>query len=314
MLPGQTATFSVTTRTTAPLSYYWKRDGVFIPGANTASYSATNVQLSDSGSQFSCLVSNIYGTTLSSNATLTVLAPVYYVALASANPVPPYTNWATAADNIQDALEAAVLPGSLVLVSNGVYQAGATAVYGMSNRVAVIRAVTVKSVNGPSVTTIVGYQVPGTTNGPSAVRCVYLTNGAVLSGFTLTNGATQTSGDLRMNESGGGVWCESASAVVTNCVLTGNAAYYFGGGTYYGTFNNCTLTRNSANRGGGAYFSTLNNCELTGNAATGSYLTMARSTIAHSRAIRRSLAAVHTMAPLPTASSITTTRTTAVAR
>ena len=267
---GSNATFGVTAQGTVPVDYFWQRDGFTIPGATSTSYTVTNVQLSDSGSQFSCVVSNIYGTKLSSNATLTVLAPVYYVALANANPVPPYTSWDTAATNIQDALGVATLPGSLVLVSNGVYQAGATAVYGMSNRVAVTRAVTVKSVNGPSVTSIVGYQVPGTTNGTSAVRCVYLTNGAVLSGFTLTNGATQASGDSYKNESGGGVWCESASAVVTNCVLAGNAAYYSGGGTYYGTLNNCTLTRNSANQGGGAYFGTMSNCVLTGNRAAGS--------------------------------------------
>ena len=106
---------------------------------------------------------------------------------------------------------------------------------------------TVRSVNGPAVTQIVGYQVTGTTNGPEAVRCVYLTSGAVLAGFTVTNGATGrfTYYYDERNGSGGGVWCEGSSAVVSNCVLTGNSASSYGGGAYEGTLNNCTLTANS---------------------------------------------------------------------
>ena len=205
------------------------------------------------------------------SATVTVhveTQPVHHVALTSPTPAAPYSSWETAATNIQDAVDVATLPGALLLVSNGVYQVGAREVHGMSNRVAVTKALFLRSVNGPGVTSIAGYQVPGTTNGAAAVRCVYLTNGAVLSGFTLTNGATQPSGDYNKQQSGGGVWCESASAQVTNCMLIANAAYDYGGGAYLGTLNNCTLTRNSATFGGGASYGTLNNCIMTGNSAS----------------------------------------------
>ena len=195
-------------------------------------------------------------------------SPIHYVNVSNATPVAPFVTWATAATNIQDAIDVAE-NGNTVLVTNGVYASGGRAVYGtMTNRVVVDKAVVVRSVNGPEVTVIQGYQGPGYYNGigDGAIRCVYLTNDTVLSGFTLTNGATRVSGDIGREQSGGGVWCESTTAMVMNCTLAGNSAFYYGGGTYGGTLNNCTLTGNSVyEHGGGAASCTLNNCTLTNN-------------------------------------------------
>ena len=118
----------------------------------------------------------------------TALAAVRYVDVNSTNATPPYTNWATAAKTIQQAVDAAA-PGDEIVVTNGTYATGGRAVYGsMTNRVAVDKPLTLRSVNGPEFTVIQGHQVPGTTNGDGAIRCVYLANGATLIGFTLTTG------------------------------------------------------------------------------------------------------------------------------
>ena len=203
----------------------------------------------------------------------------------------PYTSWASAATRIQDAVDVAVT-GELILVTNGVYETGGKAAsgYSLTNRVAVTKAVTVRSVNGPGVTIIRGYQDPTGPNGDLAVRCVYLAGGAWLSGFTLTNGATRgAAGDWSKEQGGGGVWCESATAMVSNCVVTGNSAYDHGAGAVGGTLSRCLLTNNAAvdtvvARGGGAYSAVLKDCTVADNASLyggGAYdCTLANCTLA----------------------------------
>ena len=163
-----------------------------------------------------------------------------------------------------------------MLVTNGIYRTGGRVVSGVTNaytnpylpgpdvfvpgtqtnRVAVTKAIILQSVNGPKWTIIEGVSA-GAYN---SVRCAYLTNGATLTGFTLTNGNAWA---------GGGVWCLSDNALVSNCIVVNNWAAE-GGGVFSGTVENCILLNNHATyAGGGALASTLNNSVLTGNVAAG---------------------------------------------
>lgn len=209
------------------------------------------------------LAASVVATFVMAHAT----AAVFYVDVNCPDPQPPYADWSTAATNIQDAIDAAN-GGDLVLVTNGVYQTGGRVVYGaLTNRVAVTKPLTLQSVNGPEATFILGnIQVyfPSTN-----LRCVYLTNGAVLSGFTLTNGGTLIYSSATEDD-GAGVWCESTTALISNCVVTGCSGSGHGGGAYSGTLANCTLKGNYASLGGGgAYSGSLINCTLTENHAGG---------------------------------------------
>jgi hypothetical protein len=187
----------------------------------------------------------------------------HYVDLHSTNPVPPYTNWSTAATMIQDAVDAAV-DGDTVLVSNGLYATGGRVDpdFELTNRLAISRPLAVRSVNGPAVTIIEG----SGPNGSNAARCAYLGADCLLAGFTLTNGATLSSGDVQKEQRGGGVWCVSG-AVVSNCSLSGNSAAEMGGGAYRGTLHDCKIEGNYAPDGGGAVYCRLHNCMLAGNEA-----------------------------------------------
>src|SRR5215813_10141301 len=75
-----------------------------------------------------------------------VVAATLYVWLGSGNPLPPYTTWATAATNIQDAIDAAA-DGDQVVVTNGIYRSngGRLVEGGNPTRVAVTNRLTVRS-------------------------------------------------------------------------------------------------------------------------------------------------------------------------
>jgi len=202
-------------------------------------------------------------------------AATLYVDVNSPNPTPPYADLTTAAVGIQDAVDAAA-NGDLILVNDGYYQEGFRATKtGISpvnaavqtNRVVIAKGLTVQSLNGPTATYI---------SGSGLYRCVCLTNGATLSGFTLTGGAAgyvetitlppgHTTTKTIAGDGGGVSGGTFGGGTVSNCVLTANTATDEGGGAYDVTLVNCLLTGNFATLGGGAAECTLISCNVTAN-------------------------------------------------
>jgi RHS repeat-associated protein len=71
---GITVIFSVTATGTWPLSYQWSLNGTNIMGATNMTLTLTNIQLSQAGN-YMVLVTNAYGSALSTNAILNVIQP-----------------------------------------------------------------------------------------------------------------------------------------------------------------------------------------------------------------------------------------------
>lgn len=186
-----------------------------------------------------------------------LLAITRYVSPSGGN-ISPYTSWANAANRIQDAVDVAV-DDDVIVVTNGVYVSGGGYApgYVLSNRVVITKRIIVRSVNGPAVTTIVGAPDPNTGDrGPNAVRCAYLTNDAVLTGFTLTNGYTKDSfGMPYMDGYGGGVVLDNGG-MLTNCLVELCKAHFGAGGVYCnygGTVVGCVIQNCVAGNGAGVY-------------------------------------------------------------
>ena len=76
VVAGQTATFIVAASGRGPLSYQWRKNGVAVSGASSASYTTPATSSSDNGAQFTVVVSNTVGSATSSAATLTVNATI----------------------------------------------------------------------------------------------------------------------------------------------------------------------------------------------------------------------------------------------
>jgi hypothetical protein len=76
VLAGQTATFTVALSDPNNATYQWQKNGANISGATTSSYTTPATTLGDSGALFRVNASGPSGNATSSNAVLTVVAPI----------------------------------------------------------------------------------------------------------------------------------------------------------------------------------------------------------------------------------------------
>ena len=166
-------------------------------------------------------------------------------------------------------------------------QSGGNVEPALPARVVVKSGVTLASRDGAAATIIQGAaSTDGTAVsgcGEGAVRGVFLCKGATLRGFTVTNGHTHY-GELNattVNDYGGGVGgyygaaatSEEFSALVEDCIITGNVACR-GGGAMFGTFRNCRFTGNTLamdKPGWAVARARLEGCFFSGNGSSGNH-------------------------------------------
>ena len=288
-LSGSPVGFSIGNMTingSAPFNFAWIQNGLplrdngHFSSTQSSNLIATGILSSDAGN-YQLVISNAFGVVTSAVAQVVV----HCVNVNGTSPTPPYLTWTTAATDIQDAITAAAI-GDVVLVTNGLYATGGISMDGViTNRVSVNKAILVQSVNGPNSTIIQGVWDPISTNGPGAIRCVWMTTNSILGGFTLCGGATRplaTGGAQAI--SGGGAWGPEINGAalmpvctIANCVIISNAASDFGGGAYQVNLNYCTIATNAAvgtgssgGYGGGAAYCNIKNSLITANSAFGS--------------------------------------------
>jgi hypothetical protein len=237
VVAGNTAAFTVVPGGgTLPLSYQWRLSGTNISGATNAVLTLTNVESGQAGN-YAVLVTNTYGSAVSSNATLTVISP--------GTPVCD-----------EDTLRAEVAAGGLIT-------------FGCDGVITLTGSLTINS-----NTTLDGTGHTVTLSGGNAVRLFSVSSGASASfiNLTLANGyavgaagTTNTDGQPGM---GGAILNNGGIVALTGCTVVSNNAAGGNGGATFGI-----STAGGGGLGGavcavaGSVFVT--NCSFSDNGATG---------------------------------------------
>ena len=142
---GQNASFSVVASGSGTLSYQWRKDGVNISGANSASLSFVNVQENQSGA-YTVVISNVVSSVTSNAANLVVNTPVSIVtqpvpqtinagqsttfSVAATGTAPLSYQWKKDGINISGATSSSLLINNAQILQSGSYTVVVTNVVG----------------------------------------------------------------------------------------------------------------------------------------------------------------------------------------
>jgi len=193
---------------------------------------------------------------------------VHYVAHGGGH-VWPFTSFANAATNAQDAVNACI-SGHTVVISDGVYR--------VNTYVEVPNGITLRGWNGRDKTVI---------DGMRATPCLMMYAGGVADGLTLSNGASSYGGGVYFSRGGtlrnarivnnqagalgGGVYFYNGGTLEDALVMNNGEPTYGGGVAFAGngTLQRCIIMNNRAYNGGGIYVQNptaiIRNCVIAAN-------------------------------------------------
>jgi alpha-tubulin suppressor-like RCC1 family protein len=165
-----TVLFNATVLGRSPLSYQWQLNGTNLDDASYATLTLTNVQLNQAGN-YAVLVNNAYGSILSSNAVLTVLAP------------PSITTQPASCINIAGTVATfnAMADGTAPLDYQ--WQFNGTNLDGATNATLTLNSVTMNQAGEYSVTVT---NTTGSVTSSNAILSVYATAAATLDGYSFS--------------------------------------------------------------------------------------------------------------------------------
>src|SRR5256885_9096198 len=236
---GQTASFSVAATGTAPLNYQWKKNGIAVSGASSSAYTTPATSTSDSGAQFTVIVSNSAGSVTSSAGVLTVSASIPALQITSSQ-----------------------LPGGTVgsAYSATLNASGGSTPYTWSvTSGALPNGLTLNSAGSVSGTPSIGGSFPFTVqaqdaaaHSPSASRTITVSASIPplqITGSQLPDGTVGSAYSATLNASGGSTpysWSVSSGALPTGLSLS-SAGTVSGTPTVAGAFPFAVAVRDAAN-------------------------------------------------------------------